>query len=193
MTLVELLVVMLIMGIVGTIMMMAIMMTSRTDRQTDQDLRALNDLRLASTHMQRDLRQARRLYMDSTATRVHFWVDEDRDNQQEPSERINYEIVTRDGGPPVAEGSPAMLVRYTDAAPSQRFVVSEQMQLFPATALDRLTFQYSPTFTPAPTPSTEWARTTLVTLTFAADAAPGPYPGTRTLRTNIRMRNARTY
>ncbi len=201
MTLVELLVATLLTSIVCAFMLIAILTTTRADASNDQESRALAQLRISAGRVMNELREARRLYADSTSTRLHFWVDTDRDNQQDPGERITYLIRSKTGATPVADGTPAVMVRRTDAPGSTEMLISDELQLFPPDAagtvpeLRRDTFQY-PTyqpFTQVPSPSTTWTDVTLVSFVLAADTAPGPYPAARTLKTDVRMRNARTF
>jgi prepilin-type N-terminal cleavage/methylation domain-containing protein len=189
MTLIELMIAVLLTGIILSMFVAAYMVVTRTDRQTSQDAQSLAQLRVATDRIERDLRQARRVYQDSNGSRLHLWVDSDRDNQQDLSERVTFELTTDNGLAPVATGSAATLRRKTDVVGAAPMIVSTGMQMFPSSP----TFAYSPTFTVAAAPSTAWTDTTLVSITLAADEAPGPYPGPRTLKTDLRMRNARTY
>ncbi len=197
-TLVELMVTMLITSLVGAMIVAAYMLTSRSDRQASQDHQALATLRLANDRIERDLRQARRIYNDSTAGRLHMWVDYDRDNQQDLSERITFEITTNNGLAPAVAGTTSTLRRKTDAPASTSLLIADNMQLFPPADVDRLTFQYlnavgGAAFAPVAAPSSVWTDTTLVDVRLASDAAEGPYPAPRTLKTEVRLRNATTY
>jgi Tfp pilus assembly protein PilW len=198
MTLVELMVVVLLTGLVGAMMVAAYMVTARTDRATAQDHQALANLRIATDRIERELRQARRVYRDSNASRLHFWVDYDRDNQQDPSERVTFIVTTNTGAAPSATGTTSTLWRRTDEPGSPQVIVTTGMQLFPATDADRLTFQYknqagTTAFTSVAAPSTEVTPTSLIELRLASDEAEGPYPAPRTLKTEVRLRNATTY
>lgn len=198
MTLVELMVAMLITGIVAAMVVAAYILTTRVDRQTSQDHQALSTLRLATDRIERDLRQARRVYKDSNASRLHMWVDYDRDNQQDLSERITFEIKTNNGLAPATAGTTSTLTRTTDDPATSPLLIADNMQLFPPADVDRLTFQYlnalgATAFTSVAAPSASWTATTLVDIRFASDAAEGPYPAPRTLKTEVRLRNATTY
>jgi Tfp pilus assembly protein PilW len=197
-TLVELMVTMLITSLVGAMIVAAYIVTSRSDRQASQDHQALATLRLSTDRIEGDLRQARRIYQDSTANRLHMWVDYDRDNQQDLSERITFEITTNSGLSPAVAGTTSTLRRKTDAPGTAPMLIADNMQLFPPANADRLTFQYlnaagGTAFTPVAAPSSVWTDTTLVDVRLASDAAEGPYPAPRTLKTEVRLRNATTY
>jgi Tfp pilus assembly protein PilW len=196
MTLVELLVVVLLTGIIAAVMVAAFIVTTRSDRQTGQDAQSLANLRIATDRIEKDLRQARRVYMDSNATRLRIWVDSDRDNQQDLAERITFSLTTDNGLAPAVGGSTATLRRTTAAPGAPNMIMASGMQLFPTSA----TFEYrntvnpsTPAFTPVAGPTATWTDTSLVKVTLAADEAPGPYPGPRTLLTEVRLRNATTY
>ena len=189
MTLVELMIAMLLTGILCSAILAAFIVTDRTDRQTGQDSQALASLRLVNDRIAKELRQARRVYSDSTGAKLHIWVDGDRDNQQDPSERITFAITTNSGGAAVAAGTTSTITRVTDAPGAVKIPIATNMQLFPASA----TFVYSPSYTSVASPSTVWTDVTLVSMTIASDDAPGPFPAPRTLKTDMRLRNATTY
>jgi len=193
MTLVELMIATLLTGLLVSVMLTAFVVTSRTERQTGQDTQALASLRLVNDRIARELRQARRVYADSTGTRLHVWIDADRDNQQDPSERITFEITTNSGSAPAAAGSTSTITRTTDASGATKVPIATNMQLFPVSASSPATFVYSPTFTAVTAPSITWTDVSLVAITTAADDAPGPFPAPRTLKTEMRLRNATTY
>ena len=198
MTLVELLVGMLITGLVAAMMVSAYVVTTRSDRQASQDHQALASLRLATDRVERDLRQARRVYKDSTGSQLHMWVDYDRDNQQDLSERITFEVTTNNGLAAAVAGTTSTLRRKTDAPGMSPLIIVDNMQLFPPSDVNRLTFQYlnsigATAFTAVAAPSSTWTDTTIVDIRLASDAAEGPYPAPRTLKTEVRLRNATTY
>lgn len=100
-TLVELLVVMLLMGVVGTAIMNVIVSTTRTQSQVVNLREVMDDGRFSIDQIQKELRQARLVYAETTcgtdpsatctnSSELHFWVDSDQDNQQDVSEQIFY-------------------------------------------------------------------------------------------------------
>lgn len=161
---VELTVAMFVLGVVGVVIASLLAVAQRTEATTGRDSQSLAELRTATSRLVLEMRQARTIYAGSTARRVRFWVDVDRDNQQDLAERITWEIVS--------SGNTAELVRTTDASgPSQTHATG----LVPADA-----FQYSPA---AP-------NTTYVVVTLSVDIAPNLAPSERTHRTTVRLRNA---
>lgn len=162
-TFVEMMVGTAISAIVGSLLIAALSMVTRVDRFTRQDSQALGELRTATERFQKEMRQARKVYADSTATSVHFWVDYNRDNQQNQSEKLTWSQETVSGE--------TRLVRTNDAGSS--FI--EAVDLVPGSL-----FLYNP----AP------EDTTIVTITLTADVSSGSQPSGRTVRTRVRLRNA---
>lgn len=162
-TLVEMMVAMAISAVVSLLLLAALSMVFRVDRFTRQDSQALGELRIATERFQKEMRQARKVYADSTATSVHFWVDYNRDNQQNQSEKLTWRQETISGE--------TRLVRTNEAGSS--FI--EAVDLVPGSP-----FLYNP----AP------EDTTVVTITLTADVSPGAQPSGRTVRTRVRLRNA---
>src|SRR5688572_16995202 len=90
---IEMMVATAISAVVGSLLIAALSMVTRVDRFTRQDSEALAELRTAAERFQKELRQARKVYDSdtppaSTATIVHFWVDYNRDNQQNADEKL---------------------------------------------------------------------------------------------------------
>lgn len=137
---------------------------TRTESYLSQESIALSELRIATERFGKEVRQARVIYADSTAKKVRFWVDEDRDNQQDLEERVSWELVGKPDG--LAE-----LRRRTDAGTD--VIIHAQL-------VDGDAFAYEP----APT------ATTVITATFSADARPDDGGDARPVRTEIRLRNA---
>ena len=170
---VEMIVAMAISAVVGLLLIAAMNMVTRVDQFTRQDSQALGELRAATERFQKEMRQARKVYdandlPGSTATLVHFWVDYNRDNQQNVDERIIWRLETASSG--------MRLIRTNDqkeAASAAPFI--EAVGLVSGSA-----------FSFAPTPPD----TTVVTLTLRADISSGSQPSVRTVRTQVRLRNA---
>ena len=84
MTLVELLVGMMITVLVLALGLTVFVSTTRTEVHTEQDSRALLELRTAADRLTREMREARLLCpligAETTADTVRFWVDADFDN-----------------------------------------------------------------------------------------------------------------
>jgi type II secretory pathway pseudopilin PulG len=174
-TFVEMMVATAIAAVVGSLLLAALSMVTRVDRFTREDSEALGELRTATERFQKEMRQARKIYYDatdppiSTATTVYFWVDYDRNNQQTLDEKIIWRLETASSGS-------LRLVRTTkenEEAAEDPFV--EAIGLVSGSS-----FIYSP----AP------PNTTVVTLTLRADVSSGAQPSARTVRTQVRLRNA---
>jgi type II secretory pathway pseudopilin PulG len=175
-TFVEMVVAMAIAAVVGSLLIGALSMVTRVDRFTSQDSQALGELRTATERFQKELRQARKLYCGcpaddtnlpaSTAAVVHFWVDYDRNNQQEDDEQFIWRFETASSGT-------MRLVRTSEAAGAP--VLIEAVGLVSGSSF---------TYDPAP------PDTTVVTLTLRADISSGSDPSPRSVRTQVRLRNA---
>lgn len=81
----------------------------RTDTYTEKSSRALATLRTTVERLGKELRQASRIYSDSTAREAHVWVDRNEDGAQQEDERIRWTLVPTGGGD-------AVLHRSTDAS-----------------------------------------------------------------------------
>jgi hypothetical protein len=137
---------------------------------TQQDSTSLGALRTALDRFEKEIRQARVMYDDSTTKLVHAWVDYDRDNQQDLAERVYWRI--EDLG-----GDRAQLTRATEASPTP--VVVARNLVFDASAAD---FEYN---------ATPVEETTLIRVRFVARAV-GSLAGERTVTTEVTLRNADT-
>jgi prepilin-type N-terminal cleavage/methylation domain-containing protein len=164
-TLVELLIVMAVSAIVVTVAYAGLDGATRTDDFTRVDAEALVSLRTGMDRLEKELRQARTVYDDSTSTTVRMWVDYDRDSQQDPVERVSWTLA--------AGGSGWELTRDTDAGSGDYFATGNLLS--------------GSQFTYAPAPPD----TTLVVVRLRADADPDAgSAGVRTLLTEVRLRNA---
>ena len=164
----ELAVTMMIFAVAAVIGLAMFSSTLNGEMVTRDDSDALAQLRFAGERITKELRQARTLDTSSDERTVKFWIDVDRDNQDEPGEWISWSVVDTSGGE-------AELVRFTDANPTPVVI-----------AADFLTgdaFAYSPDFPGTPT---------MVTLTLRTDLVAGPAPGERIMETSIRLRNEAT-
>jgi type II secretory pathway pseudopilin PulG len=170
---VEMMVATAISAVVASLLIAAMTMVTRVDRFTRQDSEALAELRIAAERFQKEMRQARKVYdVDtppaSTGTIAHFWVDYNRDNQQNADERIIWRFETASSG--------MRLIRTND----EKEAAGEGPFIQAVGLVTGSSFAYSP----AP------PDTTAVTLTLRADIAAGNQPSGRTVRTQVRLRNA---
>ena len=172
-TFVEMMVATAISATVGSLLIAALTMVTRVDRFTRQDSEALAELRTAAERFQKEMRQARKIYdIDtppaSTATIAHFWVDYNRDNQQNADERIIWRLETASSG--------MRLVHTND----EKEAAAEEPRVEAIGLVTGSSFVYSP----AP------PNTTVVTLTLRADIDTGEQPSGRRVQTAVRLRNA---
>jgi prepilin-type N-terminal cleavage/methylation domain-containing protein len=97
MTLPELMVSLIILGIVSTMVMSGAIAIFRSSRVQNQDYDTLGALRNAVGFMERELREGRRMYASSTSQDLTIWVDHDRDLVEEDDDVIRYLISDEDG------------------------------------------------------------------------------------------------
>jgi prepilin-type N-terminal cleavage/methylation domain-containing protein len=168
-TLPEVLIAMVITGVVTTVLLMGTVSIYRGHNLTQQDSSSLGALRTSLDRFEKEVRQARVVYNDSTDKEVHVWVDYDRDNQQDPVEKILWTI--EDLG-----SNRAQLTRDTQA--TAPVVVSRNL-VFDAGAAD---FAYNNGSDPIEDSS-------MITVQFVARAE-GSLAGERTVTTRVRLRNA---
>jgi type II secretory pathway pseudopilin PulG len=162
-TFVELMVAMAISAVVGSLLIAALSMVTGVDSFTREDSQALGELRTAAERFQKEMRQARKVYADSTSTSAHFWVDYNRDNQQNLEEKLIWRQETVSGETRLVRTSEAggSIIQAVDLVTGSMFV-----------------------YDPAP------EATTVVTITLTVDVSPGSAPSGRTVRTQVRLRNA---
>lgn len=97
-TLVEMLVVLVILGIVGTATVSVVVATSRTQQFTSSMQEVIDDGRVSLARIRRELRTARRVLEGSCesvsacdpSSRLHFWVDQNQNRSPEAVEFICY-------------------------------------------------------------------------------------------------------
>lgn len=108
-TLIEMLVVMIIMGVVMAAITSVVITTQRSNstQQTMQDV--IDDGRNSLTAIRRELRSARRVLPDSASDRLHFWVDTDQDAIPDPEEQICYAVE------PIGSGARYRIMRWDHA------------------------------------------------------------------------------
>lgn len=169
MTMTEILVGMALTAILTSLVVVAVSATHRSFRYTDRDSEALGALRTAIDRVEKELRQASVVYPDSTARRLHVWVDYDGDNQQELSERIIWEVETVSGA--------GHLTRTTEAAGGDKRTLVRNL-----VAVDA--FNYSDT-------PVEDSTTVAISLSAKSQAA-GDGPSARSVKTEVRLRNVAT-
>lgn len=98
MTLVELLVTMVLLGVVGTLVTAAVVNAATSLTHTDDENKGLQDAKVILERMGRDARQARGLVCDGAASdpncefHLQLWVDSNSDYVQQDSEIITWKL-----------------------------------------------------------------------------------------------------
>jgi prepilin-type N-terminal cleavage/methylation domain-containing protein len=98
MTLIELLVAMVLLGVVSSLAAVGVQQASRVLRHTDDENRGLQDAKVILDRLSRDIRQARGVVCDGadgdTYCREHLqlWIDSDSDYIQDPQEVITWRL-----------------------------------------------------------------------------------------------------
>jgi prepilin-type N-terminal cleavage/methylation domain-containing protein len=102
MTLVELLVVMLILGVVGSVTSAAVLVTHKEQRYTSDESQGLSDVRTVVERLGRDIRQARSIDAGATSSKLVLWIDYNsdyvRDPVNQPDEIVTWQLQTQGGG-----------------------------------------------------------------------------------------------
>lgn len=168
-SLLELVIAGAIASLIALIAFAALEAVGRADTHTSDDSRALAAMRAATQRFTKELRQAGKVYDSSTASRVEFWVDYNRNTQQENTERIVWKLVTIDG---TAQFARTTLADEISGQPSEPWVVGDLL--------------IEPAFSYVPDPPS----TSLVTIRLAADVNPDRGGPPRRVETHVRLRNA---
>ena len=98
-TLIELLVTVMLLGVVGSIVTTAVIAFHRGVRTVDDESSGLADVRTGAERLSRDVRDARGVTVSTdanyTATdkQLTIWIDENSDYQQQTSETITWKVV----------------------------------------------------------------------------------------------------
>lgn len=91
-SLAELLVTMLLMGVLGGLVATSMLDTHRVVRNTDDEARGLADVRLVSERLARDIRGARGVDAAANSTQLTLWIDYDADYKQSDPETITWRV-----------------------------------------------------------------------------------------------------
>lgn len=163
-TIVELLITVLLIGVVIAIASPALLSGFNVVNQTDEDTRGLADIKLFVERMSRDLRAARKVYATSIADRMTLWIDYNSDYKATPDEKVTWGLEAQASGPLFN------VVRTTAAGGSE---------LASQTVINGMNFTYSP----AP------EATRFVQVNVEYDAEPGRDGSVKTAGFDIRLRN----
>lgn len=98
-SLVELLIVTLIIGVIGTITFWAFTSGLNTLARADDDSRGQADATILTERLGRDLRAARGVSAGSNQSQLEIWIDSNADYVQTPVETITWKAVPATGDP----------------------------------------------------------------------------------------------
>jgi prepilin-type N-terminal cleavage/methylation domain-containing protein len=162
-SLVELLVVVALLGVLGSATTGLVLSQIRAERFATEQRLAMDQARVALDRIRTEVRGSRQIIATSDPKTLRFWLDDNGDGVLQPAEDISYGVVTAMGE--------TTLQRWTAAEPSPRVLAS---RLSDATA-----YSYDPT-----PPAT---RVVTISLEIEAQGAGGPAPLRATDR--VRLRN----
>lgn len=91
-TLIELLIVMFLTSILGTIVMFAMSGIYASQRTADTESTGLADVRTVNERLGRDLRDARGVYPGATESELEIWIDYDSDYIVDSAEIITWQL-----------------------------------------------------------------------------------------------------
>lgn len=185
-TLPEILVTIVLMGILGSIMVVAVQDNYRMHRSTLDESEGLGDVRILTERLTRDLRAARSIDAGADTQQLRIWVDGNNDYLHSNDELISWQLVVEPDDPRNAE-----VTRVTDEGTSQ--TVSR-------TVFDDLTFCYwvsPPAISsadctdslPVPLSAANAEQVKLVTVIATYDARPTSGSDPRTVTFSARLRN----
>jgi len=159
----ELAIAMMIFSMIGVMAVTGLSSSTRSLGQVDDEVQGLQDLRVVSERLSRDLRQARGIDASSNSTQVTIWIDSDADYKQTSTETITWHLV----GP------------YDDLYDVVREDGTGKKSIVGHTLVSAIAFFYD--VTPP--------KTRVVTVDMTYDAMPGRYAKLRKSTFEIRLRN----
>lgn len=166
--------------------------TIDVDTYTGRDAEALAALRATNDRLARDLRQAGKIYVESyycgdVGRMVKLWLNKDGDAQQQPSERITWEVQ------PTGDGL-ARIVRWND---QDEDAVTYSANLVWNEPADYFTYFEEPSPDPVPAACYDpdagsvgsYPNPTRVSISLVADIDTTRSPVQREVRTDVQLRN----
>jgi prepilin-type N-terminal cleavage/methylation domain-containing protein len=184
MSLVELLVAMVLMGILGSIVMTAVLISHKQVRLTDDEATGLSDARVVIERLGRDIRGSRGVDPGATDSNLVLWIDYNSDYVRNPTAQPD-EIITW-----------SVVDQGTGQFNTLRSTAGGEVQLQARTLVSDLAFCYlaEPSDDPSdclPTPlsATDAENTRLVTVTLQYDSALNFGSESRTTTFSERIRN----
>lgn len=97
-SMVELLIVVLLFGVVGTAIFGVLFSSNRAYTFSSDVREVMDDGRISLERIRRELRAGRRVYSGSTPSTLHFWVDQNQDAIEQPSEQVCYVVTPVETG-----------------------------------------------------------------------------------------------
>lgn len=186
-TLIEMLVVMVVLGLVMSAATAMIITTHRAERYQAEMQATIDDGRLSMARLRKEIREARRIFPDSTGTELRAWVDQNLDTIPQAEELICYAVEQLPGG----EVGQFQIVRWTGASlPGCSPVPSSGTSVVARTLVNDLVAEppfndYDPP--PSTNPSDPDTRT--VSLLFRLEVLNGRGPDTLLVEGTVRLRN----
>jgi prepilin-type N-terminal cleavage/methylation domain-containing protein len=184
-TLVELLVVLLLLGVIGSITTSIVVRTYRTEQYQSELQQVMDDGRVSVARIRRELRGGRRVLAGSTAQHLYWWNDANQDGLSQESENIHYCVAqlgtttceTASQTSATAGGVRWALIRWTEAGSQSD-----------ATVIAR-TLTSTDVFSGIATPVTETETVTITFLLEVADVVGVNGAGEIEVTADVRLRN----
>ena len=178
MTLIELLVAMVLLGVVSSLVVVGVAQASRLLTHTDDENRGLQDAKIILDRLSRDIRQARGVVCDGaggdTYCREHLqlWIDADSDYVEDPEEIVTWKLEDNPDG------------EHFDVWRVQGVAPATTTQARQASALIVKTLFYYDVG-----PNTDPSPATLVSLKMQYDAIVGRGVNIKQAAVSVRLRN----
>lgn len=165
-TLVELLIVVFMIGVIGSIVLVAFTSGSEALGRTDDDARGQQDLRITTERISRDIRGARGVSAGSDGDTLKVWIDYNADYVQSAAETVTWQLQTNPSDPKHYN-----VQRATGAG--DNVTVGQAL-------VSGIAFQYD---------NADPTKSRLVTVTMTYDAITDAYLSQKQTTFKIRMRN----
>ncbi|HET7651873.1 MAG TPA: hypothetical protein VFK42_02485 [Acidimicrobiales bacterium] len=169
----ELVISMMIFSLIGVMAVTGLSSSTRSIGQVDDEVQGLQDLRVVSERLSRDLRQARGIDAASNANQVTIWIDANADYKQTSSETITWHLC-RASSTTCTEVGP-----YNGLYDVLRQDGTGKKSIVGHTLVSNIAFFYDV----AP------PKTRVVRVDMTYDAMPGRYAKLRTATFEVRLRN----
>lgn len=186
MTLVELMVTVLVMGIISAMSLAVFQSGSQTVGRVDDDVRGQGDLKIVTETLSRDLRAARGVdadvlaipatapdYVPTYKKRLKIWIDSDADYIKDPAEIITWQL----GGTVDEDG-------HYDV---RRLKGATGVQIVGRSLVSNIAFAYDNVAPSTTSPGVLKAKVVSVTMTY--DAIVGAYLQQKQTTFRVRLRN----